>query len=385
MADIGYVRVSSIGQNTDRQLDGIKLKKVFTDKLSGKNTYRPQLMACIEYLREGDVLHVHSMDRLSRRLTDLEGLVRDLTEKGIAIKFHKENLLFAAGEDVSPMNNLLFQVMAAFAQFERANLKERQMEGIAKAPIIDAYRAGKKKSEIVREFGISRSYLYKVLGDAKATAADQRAADPLRKASPTDRPKEVATSEFDKATSGKRPYPNRQPVLQFEDEADIIKSSTASNINIFADQPDFNDTDAYRLWIDSILISLSDDDLSHQEICIEMMERGIKTPKGKEKWFSIGVRGLLNHIKLKQQEAADTSLEFESDSDPEANAPKAPTWEDDGYREYTRDMIFQFREEGMTLNQIVDELTKIGAKTRTGKDRWNIGTVSMILRNEKDL
>ena len=68
MADIGYVRVSSVGQNTDRQLDGVELEKIFTDKLFGKDTNRPELRACIEYLREGDMLHIHSMDRLSRRL-----------------------------------------------------------------------------------------------------------------------------------------------------------------------------------------------------------------------------------------------------------------------------------------------------------------------------
>ncbi len=293
------------------------------------------------------------------------------------------------------MNNLLFQVTAAFAQFERANLKERQMEGIAKAkargaykgrkptidkaPIIEAYRAGKKKSEIVREFGISRSYLYTVLGNAEK---ERERIDRLENPSLIDTPKEVDTSEPDKTISEKRPYPNRQPELQFEEEP---MTTTEPENNIFSNMPPIEDTAAYREWIDTILVDLSENGLPNDQICYAMMGRGILTPKGKRQWYPIGVQGLLNHIRLKQQEADNASFEIESDPDPEANASKVPTWEDDGYREYTRDMIFQFRGDGMTLNQIVDELTKIGAKTRTGKDRWNIGTVSMILRNEKAL
>src|ERR1039457_6510255 len=98
---VGYIRVSTLDQNTDRQLEGVKLDKVFTDKASGKDTARPQLQAALEYLREGDLLLVHSMDRLARNLDDLGRIVLDLTKKGVHVRFVKENLTFT-GED-SPM------------------------------------------------------------------------------------------------------------------------------------------------------------------------------------------------------------------------------------------------------------------------------------------
>src|ERR1700750_451446 len=101
---VGYIRVSTLDQNTDRQLDGQELDKVFTDKASGKDTKRPQLAAMLDYVREGDELVVHSMDRLARSLDDLRRMVLDLTGKGVHVKFVKENLTFT-GED-SAMSNL---------------------------------------------------------------------------------------------------------------------------------------------------------------------------------------------------------------------------------------------------------------------------------------
>ena len=97
--------------------------------VSGKNTERPQLQALLEFVREGDVVLVHSMDRLARNLDDLRLLVKTLTNKGIHIQFIQENIVFT-GED-SPMSQLLLSVMGAFAEFERALIKERQREGIA--------------------------------------------------------------------------------------------------------------------------------------------------------------------------------------------------------------------------------------------------------------
>jgi DNA invertase Pin-like site-specific DNA recombinase len=91
---IGYLRVSSVDQNEARQLDGIQLDKVFTDKASGKDVNRPQLAAMLEFVREGDQIFVHSMDRLSRSLRDLQEVVEKLTAKGITINFKKENLTF---------------------------------------------------------------------------------------------------------------------------------------------------------------------------------------------------------------------------------------------------------------------------------------------------
>src|SRR5690348_5541062 len=98
---VGYIRVSTVVQNTERQLDGMELDKVFTDKLSGKDVKRPQLQAALGYLREGDTLIVHSMDRLARNTLDLLQLVRDLNERGVAVEFVKERLMFTGSE--SPM------------------------------------------------------------------------------------------------------------------------------------------------------------------------------------------------------------------------------------------------------------------------------------------
>lgn len=118
---IGYSRVSSFDQNPQRQLEGITLDHIFTDKASGKDTARPELEALLKFVRLGDTVIVHSMDRLARNLDDLRRLVHLLTQRGIKIQFVKENLTFT-GED-SPMATLLLSVMGAFAEFERALLK----------------------------------------------------------------------------------------------------------------------------------------------------------------------------------------------------------------------------------------------------------------------
>ena len=140
---IGYVRVSAFDQNVDRQLEGLALDKIFTDKASGKDVNRPQLEAMLSFIREGDTAVVHSMDRLARNLDDLRKLVQLLTKRSIRIEFVKESLVFT-GED-SPMANLMLSVMGAFAEFERALIRERQREGIAIAKQRGAYR-GRKKS-----------------------------------------------------------------------------------------------------------------------------------------------------------------------------------------------------------------------------------------------
>jgi DNA invertase Pin-like site-specific DNA recombinase len=174
---VGYIRVSSLDQNTERQLDGQDLDKVFTDKASGKDTKRPQLQAALEYLREGDSLVVHSMDRLARNLDDLRRIVLGLTNKGVLVEFVKERLAFT-GED-SAMSQLLLSVMGAFAEFERSLIRERQREGIALAKKAGVYKgrkpsltdeqarqlraritAGEKKAALAREFGISRETVY---------------------------------------------------------------------------------------------------------------------------------------------------------------------------------------------------------------------------------
>lgn len=177
---IGYVRVSSFDQNPERQLEHVQVDKVFTDKAPGKDTQRPQLEALLVFVREGDTVVVHSMDRLARNLDDLRRLVQGLTQRGVRIEFVKEGLTFT-GED-SPMANLMLSVMGAFAEFERALIRERQREGIALARQRGAYRgrkkslgpeqvaelrhrsaAGEKKIQLAREFGISRETLYQYL------------------------------------------------------------------------------------------------------------------------------------------------------------------------------------------------------------------------------
>ena len=177
---IGYIRVSSFDQNPDRQLEELKVVRSFTDKASGKDTHRPELESLLAFVREGDTVVVHSMDRLARNLDDLRRVVQDLTKRGIRIEFTKESLTFT-GED-SPMANLILSVMGAFAEFERSLLKERQREGITLAKQRGAYRgrkrslnteqisemksrieAGEQKSKVARDMNISRETVYQYL------------------------------------------------------------------------------------------------------------------------------------------------------------------------------------------------------------------------------
>src|SRR3982750_2864836 len=140
---IGYIRVSSLDQQVARQLEGIEVDKTFIDKASGKDTKRPQLELLLSFVRAGDTVVVHSMDRLARNLDDLRRIVQTLTNRGVRIEFVKEHLTFT-GED-SPMSSLMLSVMGAFAEFERALIKERQREGIVLAKKRGAYK-GRKKS-----------------------------------------------------------------------------------------------------------------------------------------------------------------------------------------------------------------------------------------------
>jgi len=177
---IGYIRVSSFDQNPERQLEQAEVSKVFTDKASGKDTERPALEELLAFVREGDTVVVHSLDRLARNLDDLRRLVQQLTQRGVRIEFVKECLTFT-GED-SPMANLLLSVMGAFAEFERELIRERQREGIVLAKQRGAYRgrkkalsteqvaalqsrasAGEQKAKLAREYGISRETLYQYL------------------------------------------------------------------------------------------------------------------------------------------------------------------------------------------------------------------------------
>lgn len=177
---VGYVRVSGLDQNPDRQLEAVSVARTFTDKASGRDTRRPELDRLLAFVREGDTVVVHSMDRLARNLDDLRRVVQDLTRRGVRIEFVKEGLTFT-GED-SPMANLMLSVMGAFAEFERALLRERQREGITLAKQRGAYRgrkralnpeqivevkrrvaAGEQKARVARDMGICRETVYQYL------------------------------------------------------------------------------------------------------------------------------------------------------------------------------------------------------------------------------
>lgn len=125
---VGYVRVSSPDQNPDRQLADIEVDKKFIDHWSGATKNRPELNKCLDYVREGDTLVVHSIDRLARNLLDLQDIIQSILNKGVIVKFLKENLRFEASND--PMATLTLQIMGAFAEFERTMIKARQREGI---------------------------------------------------------------------------------------------------------------------------------------------------------------------------------------------------------------------------------------------------------------
>lgn len=187
---VGYERVSTAEQSTDRQLAGIKVDRTFTDKASGKSTDRPALSEALRYLRDGDTFVIHSMDRLARNLDDLRRTVRELTGRGVRVEFVKEGMTFT-GDD-SPMNTLLLSMLGAVAEFERALILERQREGIALAKARGVYKgrrakldgeradelrsrlaAGESATKLATEYGISRQsvYNYRALAEEKESAA----------------------------------------------------------------------------------------------------------------------------------------------------------------------------------------------------------------------
>ena len=181
MATVGYIRVSTFEQNTARQLDGVKLDKSFTEKISGANCNRPELENMIDYIRDGDTVVCHSIDRLARSLIDLHKIVARINGKGAIVRFNTEGLTFEAGNH-NPHATLHLSMLGAFAQFERELIKQRQAEGIAKAKERGAYKNcgrpkvskeiktqvlelisnGTPKTEIARTLGIARSSVYKI-------------------------------------------------------------------------------------------------------------------------------------------------------------------------------------------------------------------------------
>lgn len=176
---IAYIRVSTIDQNTDRQLAGLEFDRTFEEKFSGKSKNRPELQAMLGMIREGDDIHVHELSRLGRNTKDLLEIVEEILAKGAQIKFHKENLEFIAGEQQSPVQNLMLTMLSAISQFERELTLERIREGIAKAKgkykgkqsrfsegdikqIKAEFLVAENKAKLARKHGISRGYLYRL-------------------------------------------------------------------------------------------------------------------------------------------------------------------------------------------------------------------------------
>lgn len=178
---IGYARVSTEDQNLARQLeelDKLNLKKVFTDKSSGKDTNREGFQQMMDYVREGDELYVLSMDRLARSTLDLLAVTQTLKDKGVGVHFLKENVHIVPHGKESAMSDLLLAMLGAVAQFERSLIRERQAQGIALAKKRGVYKGrkpiseavikksqemiaqGVPKTKVAKKVGISRNTLY---------------------------------------------------------------------------------------------------------------------------------------------------------------------------------------------------------------------------------
>lgn len=187
---LGYRRVSTVDQHTDRQLEGVQVDRVFEDKATGRNTDRPGLQSALEWARSGDTLVIWSMDRLGRSTRDMLQIIDNLTAKGVNIEFCKEGLTFR-GDD-SPMNRLILTVLSAVYECELGHIKERIREGVALAkkagkyhgrtPAIRANNGKSEKfnqllatgagvSEIARELGVSRQTVYSRLAETKRQEA----------------------------------------------------------------------------------------------------------------------------------------------------------------------------------------------------------------------
>lgn len=179
---VGYVRVSAADQNPGRQLEAIgACDRVFTDKISGKSRARRQgLVDLIGYIRNDDTVRITSMDRLGRDTRDLYNIVAEITNKGAAVKFVNERITVDKNGS-SPLDSLMLGILAAFAEFERRRIKERQAEGIALAKAKGTYQQQPKlsptdieqaqamielgipKTQVAATFSVSRQTLYAAL------------------------------------------------------------------------------------------------------------------------------------------------------------------------------------------------------------------------------
>lgn len=179
---VGYIRVSTTDQNTDRQDLGA-MDRVFEEKLSGKSRERPELARMLDFIWTGDEVHVWSIDRLARNLQDLLALVKEITQdKQCKLVFHKENLTFGGEDNIYA--ELQLNMMGAFAEFERKLTRARQAEGIAKAkergvykgrqPTIDRSTIANRVAQgdaittIARDLNISRQSVYRIMREVSA-------------------------------------------------------------------------------------------------------------------------------------------------------------------------------------------------------------------------
>jgi len=184
---VGYARVSSKDQNLERQTAALKKEKcfrIFEDTVSGSSTDRPGLDGALNYVRPGDQLVVMSMDRLARSLIDLHRLVDELTSQDISVKFLKEGQTYSLNS--TPIAKLMLGLLGSVAEFERAIIRERQAEGIARAKARGVYQGRAKaltdeqlaqarewvdvgipKAEVARRLGIGRTTLYSYLSQEK--------------------------------------------------------------------------------------------------------------------------------------------------------------------------------------------------------------------------
>ena len=178
-----YIRVSTILQNTERQLLDVPCDRVYEDKLSGKDTNRPQFQLMMSNLRSGDIVNVHSLDRVGRNTKDILEIVETIKEIGATIKFHKENLTFDGSKN-DLYSDLMLTILSGFATFERNIILERQREGIEIAKQKGKYKGGKQKfdveqknrikelveegvsiSSVCRTMNCSRPTIYKVINE----------------------------------------------------------------------------------------------------------------------------------------------------------------------------------------------------------------------------
>ena len=181
---VGYVRVSTVEQNEGRQLvtmDKYSVEKLFIEKVSAKDTKRPQLQAMVDFVREGDTIVIHDFSRLARSTKDLLELVELFNSKGVKLISNKENI-----DSSTPTGKLMLTMIGAINEFERANLLERQREGIALAKKEGKYKGRKEvkvdnfeyhynryltrqvnKSQLAKELSVSRPTLDKLINEFK--------------------------------------------------------------------------------------------------------------------------------------------------------------------------------------------------------------------------